>query len=64
VNWATKHRLQAKAKGNVHMRRRSLQKKRGQPAHLTTVEWAVFNIAEEYQYTMTFERYMCNGNQT
>jgi hypothetical protein len=35
----------------------SLQSKRG--AHLTMVEWAVFNIAEEYQYTTAFERYIC-----
>jgi hypothetical protein len=29
VHLATKHRLQARTKGNVHQRRRSLQKKRG-----------------------------------
>jgi hypothetical protein len=31
----------------------------GKPAHLTMVELAVFNIAEEYRYTMVFERYIC-----
>jgi hypothetical protein len=56
VPLATKHRLQARAKGNVHQRRRSLQKKRGT---ITTEEWAAFNIVEEHKYTTTFERYIC-----
>jgi hypothetical protein len=29
------------------------------PAHLTTDEWAAFNIAEEHKYIMAFERYIC-----
>jgi hypothetical protein len=29
------------------------------PAHLTTEEWAAFNIAEEHKYTMAFKRYIC-----
>jgi len=31
----------------------------GKPNHLTTEEWAAFNIAEEYKYSTTFERYIC-----
>jgi hypothetical protein len=29
------------------------------PAHLTTEEWAVLNVAEEHKYTMAFQRYIC-----
>jgi hypothetical protein len=29
------------------------------PAQLTDVEWAMWNVAEEYQYTMVFKRYIC-----
>jgi hypothetical protein len=59
VHWATKHCLQARLKGNVHLRRRSLQKEGDKPTHLTMEEWAALNIAEERTYTMAFERYIC-----
>jgi hypothetical protein len=29
------------------------------PAQLTDAEWAVWNVAEEYQYITAFERYIC-----
>jgi hypothetical protein len=29
------------------------------PAQLTDVEWAMWNVAEEYQYTMVFKRCIC-----
>jgi hypothetical protein len=29
------------------------------PAQLTDVEWAMWNVAKEYQYTMVFKRYIC-----
>jgi hypothetical protein len=31
----------------------------GKLTQLTNVEWAVWNVAEEYQYTTVFERYIC-----
>jgi hypothetical protein len=62
LHQATKHRLQVvqrRAKGNVLLRRRSLQKKRGIPLNHTPESWAAFNIANEFPYSTMFERYIC-----
>jgi hypothetical protein len=29
------------------------------PTHLTTEKWAVFNIVEEFKYSISFKRYIC-----
>jgi hypothetical protein len=31
----------------------------GRPENITPESWAVFNIANEFQYSTTFERYIC-----
>jgi hypothetical protein len=52
--------VQRRAKGNVLLRQISLQMKRGAyPGTTTRRVGAAFNIANEFPYSTTFERYKC-----
>jgi hypothetical protein len=47
------------AKGKCPPTLKKLEEEGDKLAQLTNVEWAVWNVAEEYQYTTAFERYIC-----
>ena len=41
------------------MPKKPLAQDEDKPAHLTIEEWAAFNIAEEFESSTTFKRYIC-----